>query len=225
MSGVDLPERDGEEPFATGDGHYFTDDPTVGSRPSTVRLTLPDLSIELHIDRGVFSAERIDPGTKILLMELPELPAGAVVDVGCGYGPIATTLALRRPGQPIWAVDVNSRALDLTSRNLLRHATVDTPVHVLRPEDVPDDLRVRAIVSNPPIRVGKAALHELLEFWLGRLEPNGEAWLVIQKHLGADSLAKWLNGLGFEVERVRSRQGYRLFRVTHSALVSTCSAT
>ncbi|MGB6059697.1 MAG: methyltransferase [Microthrixaceae bacterium] len=222
---MDLPERDGEASVATGGGHYFTDDPTVGSRPSTVRLTLPDLSIELHTDRGVFSAERIDPGTKILLMELPELPAGAVVDVGCGYGAISTTLALRRPGQPIWAVDVNGRALDLTRKNLKHHASVDTPVHVLRPEDIPDDLRVTAIVSNPPIRVGKAALHELLEFWLDRLEPNGEAWLVIQKHLGADSLAKWLTGLGFEIERVRSRQGYRLFRVTHRAAEPGGSAT
>ncbi|HTO01011.1 MAG TPA: methyltransferase [Microthrixaceae bacterium] len=211
---MDLPEPDGEASVAKGVGHYFNDDPKVTSKPSTVRLTLPDLSVELHSDRGVFSSERIDPGTKVLLMELPELPAGAVVDVGCGYGPISTTLALRRPGQPIWAVDVNSRALELTRKNLKQHASADTPINVVRPEDVPEELRVSAIVSNPPIRVGKAVLHELLEFWLDRLEPNGEAWLVIQKHLGADSLAKWLNGRGFEVERIKSRQGYRLFRVT-----------
>ncbi len=213
MSAVDQPERAGES-VAAGGGHYFTDDPTVGSKPSTVRLTLPDLSVELHTDRGVFSADRVDPGTKLLLMELPGLRSGAVVDVGCGYGPICTTLALRRPGQPIWAVDVNSRALALTRKNLLRHASTSTPVQVVRPEDVPPDLKVVAIVSNPPIRIGKAALHSLLDQWLGRLEPGGEAWLVVQKHLGADSLAKWLNSRGFDVERIRSRQGYRLLKVT-----------
>lgn len=216
MSGVDLPERDGEAPVAKGGSHYFSGSPTVDSKPSKVRLTLPGLSIELHTDRGVFSSERIDPGTKLLLMELPKLPDGAAVDVGCGYGPICTTLALRRPGQPIWAVDVNGRALELASRNLKQHAAPGTPVHVVRPEDVPADQRVMAIVSNPPIRIGKAALHSLLLEWLPRLEPTGEAWLVVQKHLGADSLAKWITEQGFDVSRVKSRQGYRLFKVTHA---------
>ena len=194
-------------------GHYFDDDPAVSSKPSTVRLDLPDRTIHLRTDRGVFSADRVDPGTKLLLMELPEFPAGAVVDVGCGYGPIAATIAARRPDQPIWAVDVNSRARQLCAQNLASSAEAGTETHVVAPEEVPQELRVVAVVSNPPIRVGKVALHALLATWLERLLPRGEAWLVVQKHLGADSLGKWMEDDGYVVERVRSRQGYRVLRV------------
>ncbi|MHB1138644.1 MAG: class I SAM-dependent methyltransferase [Microthrixaceae bacterium] len=208
------PVDDGEAIVTSGDGHYFSLREDTPSRPSTVRLDLPDRSLELHTDRGVFSADRVDPGTKLLLMELPDLPPGAVVDVGCGYGPIAATVAARRPGHPVWAVDVNPRARELCRRNLAAAAAAGTEVHVVAPEEVPVDLRVAAIVSNPPIRVGKSVLHDLLRTWIGRLDDGGEAWLVVQKHLGADSLARWLVGQDLEVERVRSRQGYRILRVT-----------
>jgi len=73
------------------------------------------------------------------------------------------------------------------------------------------------IWSNPPIRVGKAALHDLLGAWLPRLAPAGEAWLVVQRHLGADSLAVWLADQGWgEVEKVASAKGFRVLRVTAS---------
>ena len=223
MTRVDDPASDDEavvthttgnepaDPAVTG--HYFDDDPEVASKPSTVRLDLPDRTIHLRTDRGVFSADRVDPGTKLLLMELPDLPDGAVADVGCGYGPIAATVAARRPGHPVWAVDVNSRARQLCAENLAPYAAAGTETHVVAPDAVPQDLRVVAIVSNPPIRVGKAALHSLLRSWLARLTPEGEAWLVVQKHLGADSLARWMENDGHVVERVRSRQGYRVLRV------------
>jgi len=193
--------------------HYFADEPGVASRPEQIRLDLPDLSLTLRTDRGVFSATRVDPGTKLLLMELPpaaDWPEGAVVDVGCGYGPIAVTLASRSPGRDVWAVDVNARARELTTANA---ADAGVAVSVFPPDQVPDELRVGLVVSNPPIRVGKAALHDLLGTWLGRLSDDGEAWLVVQKHLGADSLAAWLTDRGHRVERVRSRQGYRILRV------------
>ncbi len=198
------------------DGHYFTEEPGVASRPSAVRLDLPDLSLRLATDRGVFSGTRVDPGTKLLLQELPAVPswpAGPAVDVGCGYGPIAVTVAVRDPGREVWAVDVNGRARDLCRANAVA-AGVAGRVRVAAPEEVPDDLRVGLVVSNPPVRVGKEVLQDLLRHWLGRLTDDGEAWLVVQKHLGADSLARWLrDDLGHDVERVRSRQGYRILRV------------
>ncbi|MDQ2678058.1 MAG: methyltransferase [Actinomycetota bacterium] len=195
---------------AVAPGQYFDSSPEVASRRSTVRLDLPDRSFDLVTDRGVFSSSRIDPGTKLLLMELPELLDGPVVDVGCGYGPIACTVAARRPTLEVWAVDVNERARELCALNA---SAAGLEVSVVAPEGVPDELRFETIVSNPPIRIGKGALHGLLEHWLDRLTPTGSAWLVVQKHLGADSLASWLGARGHEVERIRSRQGYRILRV------------
>lgn len=196
-----------DEPGVT---HYFADDPTAPSRPSSVRLTLPDLTIDLSTDRGVFSPTRVDPGTKLLLQELPGPLRGPVLDVGCGYGPIACTVAVRQPGTEVWAVDVNRRARELCEANAQQ---LGLSVSVSAPDDVPAEVRFGTIVSNPPIRIGKAALHELLRGWLDRMSDHGEAWLVVNRHLGADSLVRWLTERGHEVDRVRSRQGYRILRV------------
>ena len=193
-------------------GHYFDAAPGSSSRPATVRLDLPDRSLSLTTDRGVFSADRVDPGTKYLLLEAPPPPpTGTFVDLGCGYGPIACTLALRAPAATVLAVDVNQRALDLCARNAV--ACGASNVRTVAVAAVPDDLVVELLWSNPPIRVGKTVLHALLRTWLGRLAPRGAAVLVVQKHLGADSLQRWLDEAGFPVERLGSRTGYRLLHV------------
>jgi 16S rRNA (guanine1207-N2)-methyltransferase len=186
--------------------HYFSDQPSVTSAEQQVRLVLPDLSVELITDRGVFSADRIDAGTKLLLSEAPA-PSGPVcVDVGCGYGPIAYTLAHRARNASIWAVDVNERARSLCARNV-------PTATVIAPDGWPEGLTIDTLWSNPPIRIGKAALHELLDTWLARLSPNGQAILVVQKFLGADSLVDWMTAQGYVVDRLASRQGYRLLDV------------
>ncbi len=196
-----------------GGEQYFTASPGAASRPGSVPLAVDGATFELTTDRGVFSGERIDPGTRVLLDVLPHLdglPEGALVDVGCGYGPIALTLAARHQGRQVVAVDVNERARELCASNArLARLAVD----VRAPDDVPDDLRVAAVVSNPPIRVGKAVLHELLTSWLARLVDGGEAWLVVHQHLGAGSLADWLGEQGWAVEKVKSKKGYRILRV------------
>lgn len=199
-----------------GGEQYFTASPGAASRPGSVPLVVDGTTYDLTTDRGVFSGERIDPGTRVLLDELPDLaglPEGALVDVGCGYGPIALTLAARHPDRQVVAVDVNERARDLCASNA-RLALL--AVDVCAPDQVPDDMLVAAVVSNPPIRVGKAVLHELLTFWLERLVDGGEAWLVVQRHLGAESLADWLGAQGWAVEKVKSKKGYRVLRIRHA---------
>ena len=196
-----------------GGEQYFTASPGAASRPGRVPLSVDGTTYDLTTDRGVFSGERIDPGTRVLLDELPDLsglPDGTFVDMGCGYGPIALTLAARHPGRRVVAVDVNERARELCASNA-RLARLAVEVH--SPEDVPADLPVAAVVSNPPIRVGKAVLHDLLTHWLGRMVEGGEAWLVVQRHLGAESLADWLVVHGWAVDRVKSKKGYRVLRV------------
>jgi 16S rRNA (guanine1207-N2)-methyltransferase len=195
-----------------GEGHYFEATPAVGSRPGEVELSLPDGRVTLAVDRGVFAAERVDGGTVALLRAAPAPPkSGALLDLGCGYGPIAVTLARRAPGATVWAVDVNLRAVDLTRANAARLG-LDT-VQAVTPDDVPADLRFAAIWSNPPIRIGKEALHQLLARWLPRLGPDGEAWLVVHRHLGGDSLAAWLGTEGWSVRRHASKKGYRILQV------------
>ena len=172
------------------------------------------MSFTLTTDRGVFSPEGVDPGTKLLLLDGPPPDpdeTGALLDLGCGYGPIACALARRSPSAAVWAIDVNDRARALCAANAA--AAGLTNVSVVEPDRVPDELRFAGIWSNPPIRIGKAALHELLSRWLGRLAPAGVAHLVVHKHLGSDSLARWLESEGWAVHRLASRRGYRLLDV------------
>jgi len=193
-----------------GASQYFEPDPHVASRPRTVDLVLPDSTLHLQTDRGVFSAAAVDPGTKLLLLESGAPPSGSVdlLDLGCGYGPIALTLARRSPDATVWAIDVNRRALDLCAANATTNGVQNVRAVA------PDDVAFAGIYSNPPIRSGKAALHELLLRWLPRLLPDGRAYLVVAKNLGSDSLQRWLSDeQGFPTTRLASERGYRVLEV------------
>jgi 16S rRNA (guanine1207-N2)-methyltransferase len=183
---------------------YFTERPAAAHRPRTVHVVLPDLHLELATDSGVFSPGRLDPGTRLLLEAAPAPPPGGdLLDLGCGYGPLALALAFRAPQARIWAVDVNRRALDLCAGNALSAGLAN--VRCLGPEDASLPATFRLIWSNPPIRVGKNVL--------GRLAAGGAAYLVVQRNLGSDSLQRWLAGSGWDASRVAARAGYRVLRV------------
>ena len=192
--------------------HYFNEDPEVPSARKRIDVSLPDGSFSIETDTGVFSHGRVDSGTKVLLMEAPALPVtGNVLDLGCGAGPIAMTMARRSPECAVWAVDINERARQLTRDNASSLGL--TNVTVATPDEVPDNVMFDVIWSNPPIKVGKQELHDLLNRWLARLSPDGYAVLVVNKNLGSDSLAKWLTELGWKVKRISSRQGFRVLTV------------
>ncbi|MFN8023355.1 MAG: methyltransferase [Acidimicrobiales bacterium] len=196
-------------------GQYFEDDPTVASNPVEVTWSLPDGPLVLTTDRGVFGYGQVDTGTKLLLVTLDAPPAsGHLLDLGCGTGAIALTMARRSPGATVWAIDVNRRARELCATNAAREGLVN--VRVCAPDEVPGEVRFAAIWSNPPIRIGKAALHELLLRWLDRLDrlaEGAEAHLVVQKHLGSDSLQRWLGEQGHPTDRVATGAGFRVLRV------------
>jgi len=192
--------------------HYFSEEPEVESARKRIEVSLPEGSFEMDTDTGVFSHGRVDSGTKFLLLEAPPLPeSGDVLDLGCGAGVIALTMARRRPECRVWAVDVNARARRLASDNA--EALGLPNVTVAAPEEVPDDVSFATIWSNPPIKVGKSELHDMMRRWIPRLAPGGEAVLVVNKNLGSDSLQKWLNDQGHPTTRLASRQGFRLLRV------------
>ncbi|CAN5567829.1 methyltransferase [soil metagenome] len=198
----------------SGGDHYFTAEPLSPADVRTQRVTLAGSDVEVWTASGVFSADSLDKGTAILLKSVPAPPAhGVFADIGCGWGPIALTMAKLSPEAEIYAVDVNERALDLTRRNAMAHGAGG--IHTARPEDVSGDIAFDLIWSNPPIRIGKQALHELLLTWLPRLAPDGTAYLVVSKNLGADSLQTWLAGQDprWDVERYASDKGFRVLRV------------
>ena len=191
--------------------HYFDQSPDAGSDETIVDVALADVAFTMATDHGVFSHGHVDTGTALLVREAPAPSTGNLLDLGCGTGAIALTMALRSPDATVWAVDPNERARGLTERNADRNGV--TNIRVCAPSEVPQDVRFSTIWSNPPIRVGKAALHDLLAGWLARLDDDGTAVLVVQKHLGADSLQRWLGAQGLATVRLASRTGFRLFLV------------
>lgn len=194
--------------------HYFSSTPGSELKPRTIRVTLAGADREVVTAGGVFSPDRIDTGTQVLLAGVPAPPPGGnLLDLGCGWGPIALTLALESPHATVWAVDVNERALDLVRANAEKMSIPN--LNAVLPDDVPDDVTFTTIWSNPPIRVGKNELHGLLQRWLPRLERGSDAWLVVQRNLGSDSLHRWLQSSfpgDFSFVRAATNKGYRLLR-------------
>jgi 16S rRNA G1207 methylase RsmC len=200
--------------------HYFDADAAPLDATTPLDVTLAGRDVTVLTAPGVFSAHRLDLGTAVLLRTLARLDGGrsglpeggTFVDLGCGWGPLALTMALLAPGADVWAIDVNPRARGLTATNADRLGL--TSIRTAGPEAL-DSLAgsIDRLWSNPPIRIGKPALHALLGGWLGALAPGGEAWLVAQKNLGADSLAAWLAASGTPATKAASAKGYRVLRV------------
>lgn len=193
--------------------HYFTAAPASADERRRVAVHLAGHDVEVEVAPGIFSPGGLDKGTAVLLDEAPDPPAtGTFLDLGCGWGPLALTLAMRSPGATVWALDVNERALDLTRRNAT--ALGLGGVRATPAAGIPDDVRFDLIWSNPPIRVGKAVLHALLRTWLPRLSPGGVAYLVVQRNLGSDSLQRWVEAdLGMPCTRLTSSKGFRVLEV------------
>ena len=194
--------------------HYFSPTPGSELRTRTIHATVAGLSVELVTANGVFSPDRVDTGTQVLLSSVPAPPPGGnLLDLGCGWGPVALTLALQSPHATVWAVDVNERALDLVRANAEKMSIPN--IKAVTPENVPDDVTFMTMWSNPPIRVGKNELHDMLQRWLPRLDNESDAWLVVQRNLGSDSLQRWLQATfpeEFSFVRAATNKGYRVLR-------------
>ena len=223
---MDRRKRGGPEGNGGRSQHYFSAEPAAPSRPASVDLVLADVHLRLKTDRGVFSADRVDLGTRILLESVPALPtSGRLLDLGCGYGPIALTMGARAPGASVLGVDLNGRALDLARTNATNNRLYNVDFQLANDDGSPAGEPGRppsadalagpfdALWSNPPIRIGKPALHRLLDTWLARLAPGAAAHLVVQRNLGADSLHRRMERAGWAAERAASRAGYRVLRV------------
>ena len=195
--------------------HYFSKEPSSPLKPKSIQIPVAGELVDVTTASGTFSPQQLDFGTEVLIEKMDLAPvSGNLLDLGCGWGPIALNLGQLRPNTKVWAVDVNTRSVELTQENAKNLGISN--ITALVPEQVPDDLRFSGIWSNPPIRIGKKELHELLLLWLPRLETGGEAYLVVQKNLGSDSLQKWLTeelANGYEVSRYTSIKTYRVLKI------------
>lgn len=218
--------------------HYFTDAPSSELHEREISVPLAGQHYRVITAGGVFSPEHLDQGTEALLRTLdredseqrvnesvsPEAETEApvrrpqILDLGCGWGAIALSAALLNPNADVWAVDINERARRLTAQNAQRLGL--TNIRACAPHEVPYDTQFDEIRSNPPIRVGKDALHEILLTWISRLSAGGSATLVVAKHLGAPSLQRWLSETfaDCEVERLAREKGFHIIRVTRLQL-------
>jgi 16S rRNA (guanine1207-N2)-methyltransferase len=199
----------------SSEDHYFSADPSVPFRRVPVTFSAWGHSLSLDSGSGVFAQGRLDIGTAVLFRETSPPPAGRILDLGCGYGAIGLTIARAVPGATVTGVDVNERAVLLANENATSLGLGER-FAALTPDSVPAGATYDELWSNPPIRIGKEALHELLLTWLARLVPGGRAVMVVGKNLGGDSLQRWLDGQGHPTSRVGSAKGFRVLETLRS---------
>lgn len=197
------------------DEHYFSADPSVPFKRAPVTASVWGHELALTSGSGVFAQGRVDVGTAVLFRETAPPVAGRILDLGCGYGAIGLAIAVAVPEAVVTAVDVNERAVLLANENAEALGVADR-FRASTPVEVPADATYDELWSNPPIRIGKAALHDLLLTWLPRLAPGGRAVLVVGKNLGADSLQRWLGEQGWPTTRIASAKGFRVLETRRS---------
>lgn len=214
-------KRKTQKPQKIDGEQYFSSTPSSDDNRKTLHVTLREHEVNMQVSNGVFSTSRLDLGTAVLLKHAPKPPkTGKLLDIGCGWGPITVALGLESPNAEIFAVDVNERALELTKLNAknagLKHIHTALVDEALKENNASEFNDFDTIWSNPPIRVGKEILHDILLTWIPRLKVGGTAYLVVQKNLGSDSLITWLaENLGetYSVEKYASSKGYRVIEV------------
>ena len=191
------------------DDHYFSADPASPYAREAFDCTVWGHELTLVSGSSVFSKGHLDHATAVLFRETEPPPQGQFLDLGCGYGVIGLAIARAVPLANVTAVDVNERAIELANENA-RALGVEGRFVACQPDAVPSDATYDEIWSNPPIRIGKHALHELLLAWLPRLRPDGRLVMVVGKNLGADSLQRWLDEQGWPTTRLASAKGFRV---------------
>lgn len=196
--------------------HYYTNNPTSESNRETWSTTINGKSFNYTTDAGVFSKDKIDQGSEVLMITGAEqtYPEGNVLDLGCGYGPIGIYLAKAFPERTIEMVDVNERALELAKLNAAQNDITNVDIYQSDIYRNIENKSFAAILSNPPIRAGKKVVHAILEQAYNHLIVGGKLLIVIQKKQGAPSAKKKMVDVFGNVERINLDKGYWILAST-----------
>lgn len=195
-------------------GHYFAPRPQTPSRPREVELQFRGRRYRFLTDRGVFSYGRVDRGTRLLLEALEVGPRDEVLDLGCGYGVVGVVAATLAPEGKVVMVDVNARAVELARENARRHGLGNVEVLEGDLYGPVGGRRFDVIVTNPPIRAGRAVVRAVVEGAVRHLKPHGRFYLVARTAQGAKTLGKMVAEVFGQVEEVERGGGYRVYRAT-----------
>ncbi|MGE5606560.1 MAG: class I SAM-dependent methyltransferase [Bacteroidota bacterium] len=201
-----------KEAIIIGSEHYYSNKPTSAHNYQEFEARIRDVKLKLITDAGIFSKDRLDPGTKLLIEALPLDPnLKKVFDLGCGYGPIGLTIAKLLPGSTIYMSDINERAVELGIKNAQLNGITNV---VIKPGDgfeAFSDEKFDLIVTNPPIRAGKQIIYGLIDQAYQALNNGGRLVLVIKTKHGAKSMEAKLNSVFKEVTELEKGGGYRVY--------------
>ncbi len=203
--------------------HYFTPSPQSEHQPGQFETTFRGQKLTFDTDSGVFSRSGLDKGTEILLNALPEDITGRVLDMGCGYGALGVSLAKGNPGIDLTMADINERAVILATRNAqsnsVKARTLQSDGYAALSGQTFD-----WIVTNPPIRTGKAIIYRMFADGAKALNPGGTMALVIRKQQGAPSAREYLRTLFQTVEIADRSAGYWVLQCTNPIPAETKSS-
>lgn len=192
--------------------HYYSQNPEVAHQRQVHEAVLRGEKLRFVTDTGVFSKAGVDYGSRVLIDALEMETNAAVLDVGCGYGPIGLSAARLASNGHVTMIDINERAVELAKENAKLNGITNVTI-------VQSDLfasvyeeRYDVIVTNPPIRAGKTTVHQIFEEGAKLLNAGGSMWVVIQKKQGAPSAREKLEQLFDKVIEVTKDKGYRIFK-------------
>ncbi|MBA2940752.1 class I SAM-dependent methyltransferase [Paenibacillus sp. CGMCC 1.16610] len=194
--------------------HYYTQRPTVKHDVNVAQEELRGRKYTFLTDAGVFSKKGVDYGSKHLIETMQLKEDAKVLDVGCGYGPIGLSAAAMCPKGHVTMVDINERAIELSTENARRNGI--TNVSILQSDllEQVKEQRYDVVLTNPPIRAGKEVVHRIFTDAYDCLVDGGAIWVVIQKKQGAPSAMKKLESIYSEVVEVSKDKGYKILKAT-----------
>ena len=192
--------------------HYYTNNPTSEHEERSFRAVFAGRVLAFDTDAGVFSKQHVDPGSELLCKALPDTLSGRVLDMGCGWGAMTIMTLARFPKAQLTMADVNERALALAVSNVKKNRMEATAILSDGFENVEGEFD--AVITNPPIRAGKAVIYKMFEDAKAHLVPGGALYLVIRKQQGAPSALKFLKELYGKAEVIERDGGYWIIQCT-----------